>query len=333
VHYDIEINSAAHYPAADVVDLVEMAEGAGFDAFWKGESNSTDPMVLISAAASRTKTIKLGTAIYHIYGRSPVTMGLQAATLQDLSKGRVLLGLGVANQAIAAWHGGVFDRPLRRAREYIDIVRKVAAGERVEVEGEIYTTGKRFQLSWKPGFKELPIYLAGLGPQMTTLVGKIADGVFINMATPDKIREIASRVRAGAEEAGRDPNTIEIVGKVRVSLNSDRTVARTKLRQALTFYNIADHYSDMLRGQGFRSDVDTIQAAFKQGGFKAAMATLTDEYMDRLPVIPATSVAEIKDKLVPFAEAGCTRMVVPYVPCLEPATEDARRFLRAWEKG
>jgi alkanesulfonate monooxygenase SsuD/methylene tetrahydromethanopterin reductase-like flavin-dependent oxidoreductase (luciferase family) len=333
VNYDIEINSAAHYPAADVVELVERAEGAGFAAFWKGESNSTDPMVLISAAASRTKTIKLGTAIYHIYGRSPVTMGLQAATLQDLSGGRVLLGIGVANKAIASWHGGVFDRPLRRAREYIEIVREVVAGERVEYEGQIYSTGKRFQLSWKPTFKEVPIYLAGLGPQMTNLAGKISDGVFINMATPDKIREIASRVQAGARDAGRDPESIEIIGKVRVSLNPDRSVARTRLRQALTFYNIADHYSDMLRGQGFQADVDGVQDAFKRGGFKAAMASLTDEYMDRLPVIPATSAREIKDRLVPFLEAGCTRMVVPYVPCTEPAAEDARSFLDAWEKG
>lgn len=331
--YDIEINSAAHYPASDVVDLVERAEGAGFAAFWKGESNSTDPMVLISAAASRTKTIKLGTAIYHIYGRSPVTMGLQAATLQDLSGGRLLLGLGVANRAIAAWHGGVFDRPLRRAREYIEIVRRVVAGERVEYEGQIYRTGQRFQLSWKPTFKEVPIYLAGLGPQMTNLVGKISDGVFINMATPDKIREIAERVRTGAREAGRDPDALEIIGKVRVSLNADRSVARTRLRQALTFYNIADHYSDMLRGQGFQTDVDAVQHAFAEGGFKAAMASLTDAYMDRLPVIPATSVQEIKDRLAPFLEAGCTRMVVPYVPCTEPAAEDARHFLNAWEKG
>ncbi|MEK6613836.1 MAG: LLM class flavin-dependent oxidoreductase, partial [Candidatus Binatota bacterium] len=113
--YDIEINSAAHYPAAGVIDLVEIAEGVGFGAFWKGESNSTDPLVLISAAAGRTKTIKLGTAIYHIYGRSPVTLGIQSATLQDLSGGRLLLGLGVANKSIAGWHGSVFDRPLKRA--------------------------------------------------------------------------------------------------------------------------------------------------------------------------------------------------------------------------
>ena len=328
--YDIEINSAAHYPAAGVVELVEMAEAAGFGAFWKGESNSTDPMVLLSAVAARTRTIKLGTAIYHIYGRSPVTLGIQAATLQDLSAGRLLLGLGVANKSIAAWHGGIFDRPLRRAREYIEIVRKVAAGERVEYEGEIYQTGKRFQLSWKPSHPNFPIYLAGLGPQMTKLVGKIADGVFINMATPAKIREIAERVREGAREAGRDPTKIEIVAKCRVSLNPDRAVARSRLRQVLTFYNLADHYSDMLKGLGFEPEVNAIQSAFEKGGFKAAMAALTDEYMDKLPVIPGTSIAEIKERLRDFIDAGVTRLVIPYVPVTEPVVEDARRFLEAW---
>ena len=328
--YDLEINSAAHYPAAGVIDLVEIAEGVGFGAFWKGESNSTDPLVLISAAAGRTKTIKLGTAIYHIYGRSPVTLGIQSATLQDLSGGRLLLGLGVANKSIAGWHGGVFDRPLKRAREYVEIVRKVAAGERVEYEGEIYQTGKRFQLSWKPSHPNVPIYLAGLGPQMTKLVGKIADGVVINMATPAKIREIAARVREGAREAGRDPSKIEIIAKSRVSLNPDRALVRSRLRQVLTFYNIADHYSDMLRGMGFESEVNAIQAAFQEGGFKAAMAALTDSYMDKLPVVPGTSIGEIKERMIPFFEAGVTRMVIPYVPVTEPVVEDARRFLQAW---
>jgi alkanesulfonate monooxygenase SsuD/methylene tetrahydromethanopterin reductase-like flavin-dependent oxidoreductase (luciferase family) len=331
--YDVEFNSAAHYPADGVIELIERAEGAGFGAFWKGESNSTDPLVLLSAAASRTKTIGLGTAIYHIYGRSPVTLGIQAATLQDLSGGRLLLGLGVANKNIAGWHGGVFDRPLRRAREYIEIVRRVAAGERVEYEGEIYRTGKRFQLSWKPRHPTFPVYLAGLGPQMTRLAGRIADGVFINMATPAKIREIAERVREGAKEAGRDPAKIEIVAKCRVSLNPDRQLARSRLRQVLTFYNLADHYSDMLKGLGFSAEVEEIQRAFQQGGFKAAMAALADEYMDRLPVIPGTSIGEVRQRLLPFVEAGATRLVIPYVPVTEPVVEDAKRFLDAWAKG
>ena len=120
--YDIELNSAAHYPVSGIVELSPLVEAAGFGAIWKGESNSTDPIVLLSAIAARTRTLKLGTAIYHIYGRSPVTLGIQAATLQDLSAGRLLLGLGVANKTIAAWHGGTFDRPLRRIREYVDML-------------------------------------------------------------------------------------------------------------------------------------------------------------------------------------------------------------------
>jgi len=330
VVYDIELNSAAHYPVAGIVELSPLIEQAGFGAFWKGESNSTDPLILLSGIAARTKKLKLGTAIYHIYGRSPVTLGVQSATLQDLSDGRLLLGLGVANKTIAAWHGGTFDRPLRRAREYIDIVRQTAAGERVEYQGEIYSTGQRFQLSWKPSHPSFPIYLAGLGPQMTKLVGQISDGVFINMAIPSTIRDIATRVRAGAVEAGRDPGKLEIISKVRVSLHPDRAVARSRLRQVLTFYNIADHYRDMLIASGFEPEVKEIQEAFKAGGFKAAATKMTDAYMDKLPVIPATSVQEIKERLKPFADAGATRLIVPYVPVTEPVIDDARRFVEAW---
>ncbi|MGH9644535.1 MAG: LLM class flavin-dependent oxidoreductase [Terriglobales bacterium] len=328
--YDIELNSAAHYPVPGILDLSPLIEDAGFGAFWKGESNSTDPLVLISGVAARTRTLKVGTAIYHIYGRSPITLGIQAATLQDLSGGRLLLGLGVANKTIAAWHGGTFDRPLRRAREYIDIVRSTAAGKRVEYQGETYSTGQRFQLSWTPSHPQFPVYLAGLGPQMTRLVGQISDGVFINMGTPAKIREIADRVRAGAVEAGRDPKSIEIIAKVRVSLHPDRAMARSKLRQVLTFYNIADHYKDMLRSCGFEEEVNAVEAAFKEGGFKAASKMITDAYMDKLPVIPASSIQEVRERLQPFLEAGVTRLIVPYVPVTEPVIEDARRFIEAW---
>ena len=330
--FDVELNSAAHYPAGEIPGLVELAEQVGFGAFWKGESNSTDPLVLLSAIAVRTSKLKLGTAIYHVYGRSAITLGIQSATLQDLSAGRLLLGIGVANKTIAAWHNGVFDRPLTRAREYIEILRKTAAGERVEYEGEIYNTGKRFQLSWTPSHPVFPIYLAGLGPQMTKLVGKISDGVFINMATPATVKKIAKRVREGAVEAGRDPDAIEIIVKVRVSLNPDRAIARSKLKQVLTFYNIADHYKDMLIASGFEPEVLRIQEAFKAGGFKAASQIMTDEYMDKLPVIPGTSIKEIKERLQPFVDAGATRLIIPYVPVTEPVIGDARRFVEAWGK-
>lgn len=329
--YDIQINPTGDvYPSAGVVEMAPLLEQAGFGAFWKGEANNTDPLVLACAVAARTRRLRVGTAIYHIYGRSAVTMGIQAATLQDLSGGRFLLGVGVANKTIAGWHGGTFDRPLRRIREYIEIVRKVAAGERVEYQGEIYSTGSRFQLSWKPEHPRFPIYLAGLGPKMTRLAGEIAEGVVINMAPASQIRVIAERVREGAAAAGRDPAQVEIIAKVWVSVHPDRALARSRLRQVLTFYNVADHYIDMLRAAGLGPEVTAVQQAFREGGFKAAQARITDAYMDQLPAIAATSIAEVKQRLRPFAEAGVTRLILPYVPATDPVIEDARRFVEAW---
>jgi alkanesulfonate monooxygenase SsuD/methylene tetrahydromethanopterin reductase-like flavin-dependent oxidoreductase (luciferase family) len=329
--YDIQVNPTGNvYPSAGVVELAPLMEQAGFGAFWKGEANNTDPLVLACAIAARTRKLLVGTGIYHIYGRSPVTMGLQAATLQDLSGGRFLLGLGVANKTIAGWHGGTFNRPLRRIREYVEIVRKVAAGERVEYRGEIYQTGARFQLSWKPQHPLLPVYIAGLGPKMTHLAGEIADGVVINMAPASQIRVIADRVRAGATAAGRDPGKAEIIAKAWVSWHPDRTVARINLRQMVTFYTIADHYREMLTEAGLGPEVSAVREAFRQGGFKAAQGKISDAYIDQLPAIAATSIAEIKERLKPYVAAGVTRLIIPYVPVTEPVIEDARRFIEAW---
>lgn len=328
--FDIELNSAAHYPARGVIELSPLVEAAGFGAIWKGESNSTDPLVLLSGIAARTTTLGLGTAVYHIHGRSAVTLGIQAATLQDLSGGRLMLGLGVANQTIAAWHGSVHDRPLRRIREYVEIVRRIAAGERVEYEGQVYSTGKRFQLSWKPSYPRFPVIFAGLGPQMTALAGKISDGVMINMGIPAKIREIGGRVRAAAREAGRRAEDVAVIAKVRVSVNPDRASARRHIRQVAAFYNIADHYKDMLIASGFEPEVAAVQEAFHRGGFKAAQEALTDAYLDRLPVIPATSVGEVRERLRPFVEAGADRLIVPYVPSTGDVVGEAKTFIEGW---
>ena len=331
VSYDVEFNSAAHLPAASVPELAQRAEAAGFGAVWKGESNSTDPLVLLSAIAARTSTIQLGTAIYHIFGRSPVSLGIQAATLQDLSGGRLLLGLGVANQTIAAWHGGVLDRPLRRMREYVEVVRQAAAGERVEYQGEVFTTGAGFRAAWKPQYPTFPVYLAALGRQMTRLASRAGDGVVLNMATPARVRESAEQVREAAEDAGRDLAGLEVIAKVRVSLHPDRAVARERLRQVLTFYNIAEFYGDMLVAQGFEQEVSAVRAGFREGGFRAAMAQVADAYMDKLPAVGATSMGEVRERLQPFVEAGATRLIIPYVPAGEAVAEDTAAFLNAWQ--
>jgi alkanesulfonate monooxygenase SsuD/methylene tetrahydromethanopterin reductase-like flavin-dependent oxidoreductase (luciferase family) len=337
--FDVEFNSGAFYPAAGTVELAQVAEDKGFGAVWKGESNSTDPMVLLSAMAARTRTIGLGTAIYHIYGRSPVTLGIQAATLNDLSEGRLLLGLGVANQPIASWHGGIFDKPIRRIREYAEIVRQAASGERVEYEGEIYQTTP-FKLSWKPSYPQTRIYFAGLGEQMTRLAGRVADGVVVNMANPPMIKEIVKRVSAGAADAGKDPSSLEYIIKVRVCMNPDRDLAKAKLKQVLTFYMLAggegEGYNALFAAMGYGEEAKAVRAAYEKGGFRAGQAAIPDVMLDGdanrppVPMVAATSIEEVRDRLQPYTEAGATRLVIPYVPTTDDAVAESRRFLESW---
>ncbi len=330
MQFDVEFDSGAFYPAAGAVELAEIAEDRGFGAVWKGESNSTDPMVLLSAMASRTKRIQLGTAIYHVFGRSPVTMGIQAATFNDLSDGRLILGLGVANKNIAGWHNQRFDRPLRAIREYSEIVRQVASGEAVDYQGELYTTGK-FKLSWRPKQPDVTIMFAGLGEKMTHLAGRMSEGIVVNLANPAKVREIVKNVREGAEQAGRDPSKLEFVIKVRACINKDRDVAKNKLKQVLTFYNLADHYKDMVVDMGFAEDNRKIQEAYKQGGFKAAQAAVSDTLLENLPTIAATSVEEVMDRVQPWIEAGATRLLLPTVPVTDDTIGETKEFLRLWK--
>ena len=100
----------------------------------------------------------------------------------------------------------------------------------------------------------------------------------------------------------------------------------------LTFYNIADHYRDMLKASGFEPEVNAVQEAFRQGGFKAAQEVITDDYMDRLPVVPGSSAGEIKERLQPFVNAGVDRLIIPYVPSTEDVLGDAKRFIEEWKK-
>lgn len=324
---DTEFNSAAQVPAAICLQATELAEQRGFGAVWKGESNSRDPLVLLSAYAARTKRIELGTAIYHMYGRSPVTLGIQAATLNEYSKGRLILGLGVANGTIAAWHGDTYDRPLRRIREYIEITRATYAGERVEHEGEMYSSTKGFKLAFEPPEQPLRIWLAALGEKMAKLAGRIADGVVINMANPSRIRQIVEWCHEGAVAAGRDPKTFQVVAKVRVARSDDAAVARATLKKVLTFYALQNGYGQMLGDMGFGDDVNRVRVAYASDGFRAARGQVSDDLLAGVPMYGASSFDGLSDWLKPYADAGATRMIVAYVPSGDDLWGEIESFL------
>ena len=327
--YDVEFNSAGQVPSAGILQAAKVADEKGFGTVWKGESNSRDPVAILPAIAAVTKRVRVGTAVIHIYARTPVETGIFAATMDELSNGRFVLGLGVANETLASWHGLKASHPLKRAEEYIGIVRKVFAAEKLQVQGEYYSSSN-FKMEFRPPGTHLQIILAALGPKMGQLAGRLADGAILNMADPGRIAFVAGNLAAGAKEAGRDPKSLEIVAKVRVSLNDDIEKSKDALKKVVTFYSLAMHYRDMLAEMGLGEEVKKIQDTYKTAGFKAAAKVVTDDMLSKIPVVPATSMKELKRGLEKYDASGASRIIVAYVPSTEKSTEETIRFISSW---
>jgi len=326
---DIEFNSGAQLPMDAIPELARLAEAHGFDCAWGGEANNKDPTVMLAAIAAVTTRLRIGSAVYHILGRTPATLALQAAGLDELSQGRFLLGIGSSNPTIAKWHGQALDHPLDRVREYIEITRAALRGEKLNFEGK-YFWAQNFKMAFKPSGRSMPIYLAAFGPKMTRLAGRISDGVLINMANPAEIRRIAAEAHAGAVEAGKDPAGLEVICKIRCSIGHTQAVARDALSHALTYYALADYYRELLGRMGFGAEVEAMRAAWKSGGFHAARKLITEEMFRALPLVAATSAQEVVDQIKPFVEAGATRIILPYVTASNDVVGEMKNFIQFW---
>jgi len=315
---DIEFNSGAQLPMDAIPELARSAEAHGFGCVWGGEANNKDPTVMLSAVAAVTNRMKIGSAVYHILGRTPATLALQAVGLDELSRGRFLLGIGVSNPTIAKWHGVTMDHPMSRLQEYLEI----------DFDGR-YFTSHGFKMAFKPAMSPIPVYLAAFGPQMSRLAGTITDGVLINMANPAEIRRIADAVRQGAREARKDPAAMEIICKIRCSIAHTYDAAREALSHALTYYALADYYRDLLGRMGFASEVEAMRSAWKSGGFHAARKLITDRLFDGLPLVAATSAEEVVEQIAPY-RAAATRIILPYVAASEDVVGEMRSFINYW---
>jgi alkanesulfonate monooxygenase SsuD/methylene tetrahydromethanopterin reductase-like flavin-dependent oxidoreductase (luciferase family) len=328
--YDVEFNSAGQVPSEGILEAARIADETEFGTIWKGESNSRDPSVILSAIAASTKRIGLGTAVIHVFARTPVETGIMCATLDELSKGRFMLGLGVANNTLASWHGLSFSEPLKRAREYIGIVRQVFAAQKMSTTGKYYSSNG-FKLEFKPRSKTLPIILAALGPKMAELAGEICEGAIINMADTDRIGFVRQHASEGARKTGRDFADFQIVAKVRCSINKDIEKAKSALRKVVTFYTLSEFYRDMVSDMGFESEVQNVRETHLKSGFKKASECITDDMLKKLPVVPATSFEELRKGLKRFDDCGANRLLLPYVPSTENSTEETIEFVRHWQ--
>src|SRR5437867_12134179 len=189
---------------------VREAEAAGFDSVWAAEAYGSDAATVLAWLAGQTERIRIGSAIFQMPARSPAMTAMTAATLDHISNGRFMLGIGSSGPQVAeGWHGQRFAKQLQRTREYVEIVRKALARERLEHEGEAYSLplpdgpGKALKLMIAPVQERIPVYVAAIGPKNTQLTGEIADGWIPTFFSPEHVDESRKLLEEGAARAGR----------------------------------------------------------------------------------------------------------------------------------
>jgi F420-dependent oxidoreductase-like protein len=284
------------------LERVQLAEKLAYESVFVTHIAARDSLTTLVAYASRTESIRLGTGVMPIYSRKPVTTAMSAATADEFSGGRIVLGLGVSHRPVVeGWFDEKIDKPVREMREYVDIVRAILRGEDPP-QGERFRSGFHF-MGFEPPRADLPIYIAGLSPGMLRLAGEIADGVILWLCNPNYIREVVvPTVTEGRERAGKELEGFDIVAAVPSAVTSEPDEARDKLRQELVPYFHLPFYRKMIERSGFEADV----AAADEG------KPVSDDFLGVLAAIG--DVEQATASVRGYRDAGATSPCIGAVP-------------------
>jgi alkanesulfonate monooxygenase SsuD/methylene tetrahydromethanopterin reductase-like flavin-dependent oxidoreductase (luciferase family) len=293
------------------IDRVKRAESLGYDSVYVTHVAARDSLAVLMAYAAATERIKLGPGVLPIYSRTPVASAQTAATIDEYSGGRMVLGLGVSHQVtVENWYGAKLDRPLKAMREYVGIVRASFRGEDPP-EGEIFASRFRF-MGYQPR-ADLPIYVAALSPKMIRLAGEIADGVMLWLCNPDYIRDVVvPEARAGRERAGKSMDGFDVVAAVPSAVTDDKASAYETMRNDLVTYWTLPFYRAMIERSGFKDDIAGFDAGMQAGEVERAKAAISDRFLDDLAAIGSPD--EVRAGVGRYAAAGATSPNIGPVP-------------------
>jgi coenzyme F420-dependent oxidoreductase len=298
----VHLPVAAQESLDDVLDIGVRAEELGYDRAWFPETWGRDAATTLAALADRTEDIGIGTSIVNTYSRSPALVGQTAATLDEHSDGRFRLGLGPSGPAvIEGWHGESFERPLRRTREYVEVVRQVLSGEQVDYDGDLVQT-RGFRLRQDAPEPAPEIDVTGMGPKAVELAGRFADGWHALMFTREGFAERLGDLRTGAELGDRDPEDVRTTFVLPCCALPDADAARNLARQHLAFYvgGMGDFYRNALARQGYEKQAHAIHDAWQEGEHKRAVGTVSDDLLDALAAVGTPE--EVKERYDEFAD-------------------------------
>jgi probable F420-dependent oxidoreductase len=314
----------SHLRITAMRDLVKLAEDKGYDSVWLPESMGRDACTELTALALTSTHIRLGTGIVPVFARLPTIAAAAMATAATLAPGRVMLGVGIGHQgALESGHGVSFSRPLQHVREFATIARRLLRAGHISYTGEVYTI-KHYQLDMPPP-QPVPVYVAALRPQMLRLAGAVADGVLMNWATPDYVRQAVEYVRQGAEAAGRSLQDIHIASYLRTCVTETPDVVEQASREQIARYASMVYYQRYFATIGFAAEADAIARAWQQGDATAATRAVTPQ-MIRAVTVYGTA-PECRQRLQSYRDAGLQLPIIAPFPVGEAVQDTFARTI------
>jgi len=289
----------------EVIECSKMLSKTNIDTIWVPETWGMENFSMLSTLSHMTTTQKIGSSIINIYSRSPSVIAMGAATVDTLSGGRLVLGLGTSSlPIIETFHGYKFEKPLLRMREYVEIIRLVLSGKPVNFTGKIFNL-KNFTLLIKPKRKSIPIYLAAVNQKMVDLSWDIGDGVIFYLRPLNEMKETITKMQSKK----KIDVTCQII--TCIAENSDNAINRAK--KTLAFYvSVGKIYREFLANNGFKNETFNIFDEFKKSGFSSNHELVTDSMLQSL-CISGTS-DECKKQLKKFSETGIDLPIIQFNP-------------------
>jgi F420-dependent oxidoreductase-like protein len=283
-------------PPPDLLEKTKLAEDLGYDSVWSAEAWGSDAFTPLAYLAGHTERIKLGTSVVQLSARTPTATAMSAITLDHLSNGRLILGLGVSGpQVVEGWYGQPYRKPLARTREYVEIIRRVMAREEpLEFDGEFYQhpyhgpgsvgLGKPLKAITHPLRREIPIFLGAEGPKNVAMTAEIADGWIPLYYSPFR-QEVYAEHLAGAGEG------FEVVAMANLAVTDDIEGALAPVKMMLAFYiggmgaKGQNFHTQLMARMGFEEEAFAIQDLFFEGRRDEAIALVPDEFADEISLV------------------------------------------------
>lgn len=310
-------------PPPGLAEQVDAAERLGYDSIWTAEAYGSDAFTPLAWLGSRTRHVRLGTSIVQLSARTPAATAMAAMTLDHLSDGRVVLGVGASGpQVVEGWYGAAYPKPLARTREYVGVLRDVIAREKVVNDGEHYPLphpggaglGKSLRSTLHPRRTDLPILLGAEGPKNVALVGEIADGWLPLFYSPYDDGHYRASLEEGFARRGGRPEGFEVACMVEVHLDDDVEAAADRIRPHLALYiggmgaKQANFHAQVFARMGYEAEVDAIQDAYLDGRKDEATAAVPTSLCEKVALLGPR--AKIADELGAWRESLVTSLLV-----------------------